>query len=52
MPEAPKYLWDSIPAYRLQVAVVNAFLVERFGNWNYYITVGQTSFRFVGNDAI
>lgn len=51
MPDAPKYLWDSIPAYRLQKEAVNAFLVELFGNWNYYITVGPISLCFIGNGA-
>jgi len=36
------YQWDSIPSYRLQYAVVNQFLMELFGNYDFYTQVNST----------
>jgi hypothetical protein len=33
------YQWDSVPSYRLQYAVVNQFLMELFGNYDFYTQV-------------
>jgi hypothetical protein len=37
------YQWDSIPSYRLHYAVVNQFLMELFGNYDFYTQVYSTS---------
>jgi hypothetical protein len=36
------YQWDSVPSYRLQYAVVNQFLMELFGNYDFYTQVKST----------
>lgn len=33
------YQWDSVPSYRLQYAIVNGFLMELFGNYEFYAQV-------------
>jgi hypothetical protein len=35
------YMWDSVPAYRLQKAVVNAFLIRLFGYFDFYTQVSK-----------
>jgi hypothetical protein len=30
------YEWDSVPFYQLQYAVMNQFLMELFGNYDFY----------------
>ena len=35
------YMWDSIPAYRLQKAVVIAFLIRLFGYVEFYTQVSK-----------
>jgi hypothetical protein len=36
------YQWDSVPSYRLQYAIVNQFLMELFGNYDFYTQVNST----------
>jgi hypothetical protein len=36
------YQWDSIPSYRLQYTIVNKFLMELFGNYDFYTQVNSS----------
>lgn len=42
------YQWDSVPAYRLLDSTVNEFLMELFGNYNFYTQVGGAHFMLHG----
>jgi hypothetical protein len=33
------YQWDSVPSYRLHYTTVNQFLMELFGNYDFYTQV-------------
>ena len=35
------YMWDSIPAYRLQTATINSFLISLFGYYDFFTTVSD-----------
>lgn len=36
-----KWEWDSIPSYRLREEVVEDYLTEIFGNWDFSIEVSK-----------
>jgi hypothetical protein len=37
------YQWDRVPSYRLQYAIVNQFLMELFGNYDFYTQVNSAT---------